>query len=298
MEALVQKIANRREQGFTLIEILVVILIIGILTAIAVPVFMNQRQKAAESAVVSDLKNAGMLIESSGKFTGSIPADFKASKGVTMSAMRTSDRNNQLASAQFVDGNSGRWGTFIQPGSGGVMSSPQIFQSPSDGYKNMNYRRITTTTGTNANMGQNVSIVLPEKGKKGEKYTVGIAMRHNYTGCRNIHIEFKDNTGGWPGGISSTQVCWNKDEWKYFEATGTMSNDGAEYVFLSVYGAMNTGNTQDVSGAAMVKGDKINSEAALDTSGNDFCLLARHENNPSDLWHYSSLDGGIEKGGC
>jgi type IV pilus assembly protein PilA len=104
---------TRVESGFTLIELLVVILIIGILAAVAVPVFLNQRQKANDSAVVSDLKQAGMLIEGQGKFTGTIPTDYKASKGVTVTAMRTSERNNQITSSQFVDGNSGTWGTFV-----------------------------------------------------------------------------------------------------------------------------------------------------------------------------------------
>src|SRR3954452_3794206 len=46
-----------RENGFTLIELLVVIIIIGILAAIAIPVFLNQRQKGYDAAAKSDLKN-------------------------------------------------------------------------------------------------------------------------------------------------------------------------------------------------------------------------------------------------
>lgn len=287
----------RAESGFTLIELLVVILVIGILAAIAVPVFLNQRQKANDSAVVSDLKQAGMLIEGSGKFTGSLPADFKASKGVSVTAMRTSERNNQIGSSQFVDGNSSRWGTFVSPTTPAT-TSEQVFTNVSDGYKAMNYRRLTVNSGTDAVVGQNVAITLSEPGKKGDQYTVGVAMRHNYTGCRTIHLEFKNSAGQWPGGIANKEVCFTANQWQYFESTGAMTGDGTEFVYLSMFGRMSAGNNFDATGAAMVKGATINSEAALDTKGNDFCLLGRHENNAGKLWRYSSLDGGVSEGGC
>jgi type IV pilus assembly protein PilA len=54
----------RRESGFTLIELLVVILIIAILAAIAIPVFLRQREKGWRSQMESALKNAATAEES------------------------------------------------------------------------------------------------------------------------------------------------------------------------------------------------------------------------------------------
>ena len=47
--------------GFTLVELLVVVIILAILAMIAIPAFLSQRNLAYESAVQADLRNAGLL---------------------------------------------------------------------------------------------------------------------------------------------------------------------------------------------------------------------------------------------
>lgn len=83
-----KKISIQTSQGFTIVELLVIIAVIGILASIVTFSIGNWRQRTAQTEVTNDLKSASIAMENARIFNNaypaSLPSSFSASANVTV----------------------------------------------------------------------------------------------------------------------------------------------------------------------------------------------------------------------
>jgi type IV pilus assembly protein PilA len=92
---------HRQEEGFTLVELMVVVLIIAILIAVAIPTYLGMRKGAQDAAsktsAVTALKAAKAIFSSDDSYASVTPAELRAAE----------------ASVNYVDGSTASNGSLI-----------------------------------------------------------------------------------------------------------------------------------------------------------------------------------------
>jgi prepilin-type N-terminal cleavage/methylation domain-containing protein len=132
MLARIRKSMEEKDQGFTLIELLVVMIIIGILAAIAIPVFLNQRKKAVDTAAKSDVGTIGKEVATYFVDGTTMPTLGVSSGHYTLNGADIGRQSNKMGTPTLAGTDDTDWCVTL-PFTGGTTDPGNVYYSAENG---------------------------------------------------------------------------------------------------------------------------------------------------------------------
>lgn len=251
-----------RNSGFTLIEILVVTVILGILATIGLVSYRGIQQRAITTTLQSDLSNAAKLMEAgrdtSRMYPDILPADMRPSKGVGIELVGIESRYAGLSTVQ-----------------NGVLFYDLCNEMVAEGRGN----------------GASVS------GQVGAYITAC-----NVYGYQGMQINgWNANTFNVPLGQNTIRDWYNTnvsyDAW-WSDKKTVMMNFGTELSnrFIAMGGTFPVTSFWDNWASGVQKETLPAPVSIFDPS--TFCVQAHHVNYPDTYWHISAGDTQASAGAC
>lgn len=238
---------HRTQSGFTIVELLIVIVIIGILAAITIVAYNGIQNRAKTSAVTSSLASAAKQLELANVSNGAYPGDSSGlqkatdinyeytSAGDTYCLTATKDTVSykiQNTNTTPVQGGCAGHGQGGVPATTNLVTNPG-FETNTTGWGTMNcssQNRDTTIfhTGTSSyKCVSNSTVVSFFTGPAtavavGENHTMSAYVRSDQPRQIEIYISALDGSGAEIQRINSTYTTLSANTWTRVSASGTI----------------------------------------------------------------------------
>lgn len=227
------------------------------------------------------------LISNKGQYPANTPMDFQGSKGNVFDISPESGNTNISAGSSGTQGfYPGRIGQYHNGGSP-IKTNNADFIATS-------YKDVTATS-----FGGSYWDYVPKDPADipvNSTFSGSLTVRSSEDVCMYVRFEqrLKEVI---MGTLNGTTQCITAGVWTDLSVSGTTSVD-ADVLTLTAYSTHNPGSTFDYKNPIITFGSSINKDNLNISVNQRYCVQGYNESDKANIWHYSTLNGGVSKGTC